>query len=209
MTTVRDEPTLVERLRAEAIEHFGKFGFDQSMLEISIALDVDVSTLSDLFGSTKGLRSACDEYVQSSLRAAKTEALSAHDPGTWFAQIGRIESFAPTMSYLVRSLRAGDELGHALMRELIDDAETYLETAVGKGTIKPSRDPKARARFLAMNGGGAFLLYLRMHDTPEDMGAVLRDYASDMIMPALELYTQGLMADDTMYEAFLTQAPRA
>ncbi|HYO03537.1 MAG TPA: TetR/AcrR family transcriptional regulator [Mycobacterium sp.] len=209
MPTVRDEPTLLDRLRAEAIEHFGKFGFDQSMLEISIALDVDVSTLSDLFGSINGLRAACDKYVLSSIRTAKTKALSTHDPGIWFTQIARIESFAPTMSYLVRSLHAGDELGHTLMREMIENAETYLETAVAKGTIKPSRDPKARARFLAMNGGGGFLLYLQMHQTPTDMGTVLRDYARDMIMPALELYTDGLMADDTMYEAFLTQTPPA
>ncbi|TPG32707.1 TetR/AcrR family transcriptional regulator [Mycolicibacterium hodleri] len=206
MTTVRDEPTLVDRLRAGATEHFGKFGFDQSMLEISIALDVDGSTLSDLFGSVNGLRAVCDEYVLSSIRAAKTESLSARDPGTWLTQIAGIESFAPTMSYLVRSLQAGDELGHTLLREMIENAATYLEDAVGTGTVKPSRDPKARARFLATSVGGGFLLYLRMHQTPEDMREVLRDYARDMIIPAVELYTQGLMADDTMSDAFLNHS---
>ncbi|MBJ7338138.1 TetR/AcrR family transcriptional regulator [Mycolicibacterium sp.] len=209
MTTVHDEPTLVDRLRAEAIQHFGRFGFDQSTLELSIALDVDTSTLSDLFGSINGLRHACDEDVLSSIRAAKSTALNTRDPGTWFTQLGRIESFAPTMSYLMQSLQAGDELGHTLMCEMIDTTEIYLEDAVDKGSVKPSRDPKARARFLAMNGGGAFLLYLRMHDTPGDMAAVLRDYARDMILPALELYTQGLMADDTMYEAFRTHSHNA
>ena len=35
--------------------------------------------------------------------------------------------------------------------------------------------------------------------------SVLHDYAQDMLLPALELYTNGLMADPAMYEAFLAQ----
>jgi hypothetical protein len=92
------------------------------------------------------------------------------------------------MSYLVRTLQAGDESGRVLFQRMTDNAERYLEDAVRAGTIKESRDPKARARFLAMCGGGGFLLYLHMHDDPHDMGAVLRDYAREMIMPALEVY---------------------
>lgn len=203
------EPTLLDRLRAAAIQHFGRCGFDQSMPQMSIALDADGSTLSDLFGSVKGLRASCDEYVLSSIRTAETVSLSSRDPRTWSDQVARIESFTPLTSYLVRSLQAGDELGRTLVREMIDHAETYLETASGSGDIKPSRDPKARARLLAMNVCGGFLLYLQMHDNPTDMGAVLRSYAKEMILPALELYTQGLMADDTMYEAFLTQSGEA
>lgn len=42
-----------------------------------------------------------------------------------------------------------------------------------------------------------------MHDNPTDLRAVLRDYSRDMILPALEIYTEGLMADRTMYDAFL------
>ena len=74
------------------------------------------------------------------------------------------------------------------------------------GILKPSRDPAARARFLAITGGGGFLLYIQMHDTPTDLRAVLRDYAREMMLPSLELYTEGLMADSHMYEAFLAQA---
>ena len=56
-----------------------------------------------------------------------------------------------------------------------------------------------------MTGGGGFLLYLQMHDNPTDLRAVLRDYAEDMVLPALEIYTDGLMTDSTMYDAFLGQ----
>ena len=88
---------------------------------------------------------------------------------------------------------------------MIDNAEQYLEEGVRAGTLKPSRDPKARAKFLGMIGGGGFLLYLQMHDNPTDLRAVLRDYGEDMMLPALEMYTNGLMADSTMYDAFLAQ----
>jgi hypothetical protein len=57
-----------------------------------------------------------------------------------------------------------------------------------------------------MTSGGGFLLYLQLHETPADLRAVLRDYAKDMTLPALEVYTEGLMADSTMYDAFLAEA---
>ena len=52
-------------------------------------------------------------------------------------------------------------------------------------------------------GGGGFFLYIQMHPNPTDLRAVLRDYSEDMILPALELYSEGLMTDSTMYHAFL------
>jgi hypothetical protein len=89
---------------------------------------------------------------------------------------------------------------------MIDNAASYLAEGVDSGMLKPSRDPAARAKYLGITGGGGFLLYLQMHETPTDLRAVLRDYANDMVLPALELYTNGLMTDSHMYDAFLAQA---
>jgi hypothetical protein len=44
-----------------------------------------------------------------------------------------------------------------------------------------------------------------MHETPTDVRAVLRDYTEEMVLPALEIYTNGLLTDSTMYDAFLAQ----
>ena len=76
------------------------------------------------------------------------------------------------------------------------------------GTIKPSRDPAARAKYIGMASGGAFLLYLQLHDNPTDIRGVLRDYRDDMMLPALEVFTEGLLADSTMLETFAAQADR-
>ena len=101
--------------------------------------------------------------------------------------------------------QTGGDLAKSLWRTMLANAEEYIEEGVKAGTIKPSRDPKARARFLAINNGGGLLLYLQLHDDPTNLRAVLHDYAQDMLMPSLEVYTHGLMTDSTMYDAFAAQ----
>jgi hypothetical protein len=157
------------------------------------------------FGSKDGLRKACDDFIAETVRETKAETIQSSDPATWFAQMAEIEEYAPMMAYLVRSLQTGGDLAKKLWRNMIDNAEQYIEDGVRAGTVKPSTDPKNRARFLAMSGGGGFLLYLQMHEDPTNLRAVLRDYGEEMVLPALELYTNGLMADSTMYDAFVAQ----
>jgi hypothetical protein len=119
--------------------------------------------------------------------------------------MAEIESYAPLMAYLVRSMQSGGALATMLWQRMIDNTDEYMQEGVRAGTVKPSRDPHARAKYLAITGGGGFLLYLQMHDTPTDLRAVLRDYASDMVLPALEVYSEGLLTDHTMYDAFLAR----
>ncbi len=195
--------TAAARIRDAAIEQFGEHGFGVGLRAIAEAAGVSAALVIHHFGSKDGLRKACDDYIAEEIRSGKSEAMRSADPATWFAQLAEIESYASLMAYLVRSMQTGGELANTLWRKMIDDAEVYLDEGVRSGTLKPSRDPRARAKYLAITGGGGFLLYLQMHDTPTDLRAVLRDYAREMILPALEIYTDGLMADSTMYDAFL------
>ena len=201
-----DDLTAAARIRDAAIEQFGEHGFGVGLRSIAEAAGVSAALVIHHFGSKDGLRKACDNYIAEEIRSDKSEAMRSKEPGTWFAQLAEIESYAPMMAYLVRSMQSGGELAKMLWRRMIDDAETYLEEGVRAGTVKPSRDPRSRARYLAITGGGGFLMYLQMHDTPTDLRAVLRDYARDMLLPSLEVYTEGLMANSTMYDAFLTRA---
>ncbi len=198
--------TAAARIRDAAIEQFGEHGFGVGLRAIADAAGVSAALVIHHFGSKEGLRRACDEHIAEEIRTSKTEALKSNDPATWFAQMAAIESYAPLMAYLVRSMQSGGELASMLWHRMIDNAEEYLADGVRVGTIKPSRDPRARARYLGITGGGGFLLYLQMHETPTDIRAVLRDYAREMVPPALEIYTEGLMVDRTMYDAFLAAA---
>lgn len=195
--------TAAARIRDAAIEQFGEHGFGVGLRAIAEAAGVSAALVIHHFGSKKGLRKACEDYIADTIRGTKSEALQSNDPATWFAQMAEIEEYAPLMAYLVRSMQTGGELANMLWRRMIDNAEEYMEAGVRAGTIKPSRDPRARARYLAITGGGGFLLYIQMHETPTDLRAVLRDYSRDMVLPALEVYTEGLMTDRTMYDAFL------
>lgn len=197
-----DDLTATARIRDAAVEQFGQHGFDVGLRVIAKAAGVSPALVIHHFGSKDGLRTACDDYVAESIRNAKSESLRHSDPASWFAQLADIESFAPLMAYLVRTMQTGGELAKSLWRNMFDNAEQYMDEGVRAGSITPSPDPKARARYLAMAGGGAFLLYLQLHDDPTNLRAVLHDYTQDMVLPALEVYTRGLMTDSTMYDAF-------
>jgi AcrR family transcriptional regulator len=198
-----DDLTATARIRDSAIEQFGQHGFSVGLRAIAEAAGVSAALVIHHFGSKDGLRKACDDYVAEQVRDAKSESIQTNDPAAWFAQMAEIESYAPMMAYLVRSLQSGSQLAKDFWRRMIDNAEEYMEEGVRAGTLKPSRDPRARAMYLGMASGGGFLLYLQMHDNPTDLRAVLRDYGEDMVLPALEVYTEGLMADSTMFDAFL------
>jgi TetR/AcrR family transcriptional regulator, regulator of cefoperazone and chloramphenicol sensitivity len=200
-----DDLTALARIRDAAIEQVGQHGFSVGLRAIAQAAGVSAALVIHHFGSKDGLLRACDEYILEEIRTSKSESLKSADATSWFAQMAEIESYAPMMAYLVRSMQSGSALAKDFWQRMIDNAEQYLEEGVRAGTLKPSRDPKARAKFLSMNNGGGFLLYLQMHDNPTDLRAVLRDYAEDMVLPALEVYSNGLMADSAMYEAFLAQ----
>ena len=200
-----DDFTATARIRDAAIDLFGRDGFAVGVRAIATAAGVSPGLVIHHFGSKEGLRKACDDYVAESVYGSKSEAMQTSDPATWFAQLAEIEAYAPLLAYLMRSLQTGGDLAKALWRRMIDNAELYIEEGVRAGTVKPSPDPRGRARFLALAGGGCFLLYLQMHDDPTNLRAVLHDYGEDMLLPALEIYTNGLMADATMYDAFRAQ----
>ncbi len=203
MRSASDDRTAVARIRDAAIEQWGQHGFNVGLRSIAEAAGVSAALVIHHFGSKEGLRKACDDHIAEEIRTGKSASFRTKDPADWFAQMAAIESYAPLMAYLVRSMQSGSELAKMLWRKMIADAEQYMEEGVQSGLIKPSRDPAARAKYLGITGGGSFLMYLQMHDNPTDLRAVLRDYGEEMVLPALEIYTHGLMTDSTMYDAFL------
>ncbi len=194
--------TTAARIRAAAIELFGSRGFGVGVRAIAEAAGVSPGLVIHHFGSKDGLRQACDDYIAEEIRSEKSQAIRSTDAASWLAQVAEIESYAPMMAYLVRSMQTGGELAKHLWQNMIHNVESYMDDGVKAGTVRPSRDPAARARYLALAGGGAFLLYLQLHDNPGDIRAVLRDYSADMMVPALEVFTEGLLTDSTMLETF-------
>jgi AcrR family transcriptional regulator len=187
--------TATARIRDAAIELFGQYGFGVGLRAIADPAGVSAALVLHHFGSKARLRRACSEHVFGLIRDTESDAVPSMWPKTWFARLAEIEWREPMLAFVMRSLESGDELGRALMRQMIDDTERCIAEAVRAGSIKASSDPEGRARYLTLTGVGGALLYRQMHDEPTDVAAVLHDYAEEMALPALELCTQGVVAE--------------
>ncbi|WP_396909144.1 TetR family transcriptional regulator, partial [Mycolicibacterium sp.] len=122
----RDDRTALARIRDAAIEQYGQHGFSVGLRTIAEAAGVSAALVIHHFGSKEGLRKACDAYVAEVVREAKTESIQNSDPASWIAQMSEIESYAPLMAYLVRSMQSGSDLAKTFWRTMVDNAEQYL-----------------------------------------------------------------------------------
>ncbi|NYJ03982.1 TetR/AcrR family transcriptional regulator [Petropleomorpha daqingensis] len=204
MRSAEEDLTGRARIRDAAIRRFGADGFGASVRTVAADAGVSAGLVIHHFGSKDGLRAACDEHVLRMIREAETEAFTQSSPGEWLAQLAVLDEFAPMVGYLVQTLLAGGDLAATLLERMTKDAEVYMADAVAAGTMKPSRDPAARASFLVDVGIGAVLAFVRRHPPVDgDYRATLRRYAEANALPALELYTQGLLTDPSLLDAYL------
>jgi len=194
------------RVRDAAITVFGNHGFGTGVRAIATAAGVSPGLVIHHFGSKDGLRSECDEHVLRIIREQKAEAISTPGPAGTMQALADIEQYAPLVAYIVRSFQAGGGLGESLFEHMVEDTAEHLEVGVAAGRVRASRNPQARARYLTLYNVGALLLYLQMRadkETPLDYATAIRDLATDVTLPALEMYTEGLLPDSSTLEAYL------
>ena len=199
-----DDLTARARIRDSGIRCFGVHGFGASVRTIAAEAGVSPGLVLHHFGSKDGLRAACDEHVLRMIREGETDAFAGSGPMDLLGQLASIDQYAPLVGYLVQALLAGGDLAATLLARLTTDAEGYLAQAVAVGHMRPSRDPAARAAFLVDVGVGAVLSFVRRHPPADgDYRATLRAYAEANSLPALELYTEGLLTDRSTLDALL------
>ncbi|PTR25617.1 TetR family transcriptional regulator [Rhodococcus sp. OK519] len=193
------------RIRDAAIHVFGEQGFDAGVRVVATAAGVSPGLVNHHFGSKQGLRAVCDEHVLDIIMTEKREVLTASGPGRMLLSLSRIDRYMPLVAYLVRSFQAGGELATSLFEHIVAGVEAYLEAGVAEGRVRPSRDPRARARYLAMESLGSTLLFLQMRtgtDGSVDYSRAIADMTDETMLPALEVYTEGLFTDSTMLDAY-------
>ncbi|WP_040866475.1 TetR/AcrR family transcriptional regulator [Nocardia exalbida] len=201
-----EDLTTAARIRDTAIEVFGEHGFQVGVRKIAAAAGVSPGLVNHHFGSKDGLRAACDARVLQLIRDEKVKAITASSMKAGMLDaLAEVESYAPLVAYMVRSLQAGGPMAESLFEHMAADAEGYLEKAVEAGRVKPSRDPAARARYLMMLNVGATMLYMQMRqhrDEKIDYRKAIRELTEELTPPALEFYTQGLITDPTILDSF-------
>jgi TetR/AcrR family transcriptional regulator, regulator of cefoperazone and chloramphenicol sensitivity len=199
-----DDRTARARIRDAAVRTFGTVGFGAPVRAVAAAAGVSPGLVLHHFGSKDGLRAACDDHVLRVIREAETDAFAATGPLDLLSYLVDMDQYAPLVGYLVQALLAGGDLATTLLERMTADAVDYLQDAVAAGRVRPSRDPAARAAFLVDVGIGAVLSFVRRHPPVEgDFRATLRAYAAANSLPALELYTEGLLTDRSTLDALL------
>lgn len=200
-----DDYTARARVRDTAINLFGRSGFGVGVRAIAEAAGVSPGLILHHFGSKDGLREVCDDYVLQRIREYKEQSVQPASADQLLLAMASVEESAPFVGYALRSMQAGGDLARSFIDHFAADAEQWIAEGVKAGTILPSLDEKARARYLTIQGFGALLLDLTLNPPadPSDFAGAMREYLARMGLPSMELFTQGLLADRSMLDSYL------
>ncbi|MGW9553942.1 TetR family transcriptional regulator [Nocardiopsis sp. NPDC055551] len=200
----RDDLTARARIRDAALARFGRDGFGVSVRAIAEEAGVSPGLVIHHFGSKEKLRAACDEHVLRLTADTKGEVVTRMSATHFLQQLAEVDGYGDVFAYLMRSLQSGGQVASALFERMAGDIEAYLAEGERAGTIRPSRDPAARARYAASMSLGSLMLHttMRPQDADRDPSTVLREWIDAYMLPALELYTEALLLDSTFLDAF-------
>jgi AcrR family transcriptional regulator len=203
-----DDLTTRARIRDAAINCFAATGFDATVRQIAARAGVSAGLITHHFGSKDALRAECDEEVLRRILELKVETIRM-SPGQAVGRIAQLDEFGSTFGYTLRSVREGGEVGRAFLKSMIDDAREYTNAAVESGMIKPSAHPEARLELLVTQSIGGMLLQLTLRGETDfsDGAALIRSISDSTSFALLELYTQGLLTDSSLLDAYADQMP--
>jgi len=196
------------RIRAAAIERFGRDGFAVGVRQIADDAGVSAASVMKVFGSKEALRVACDAYVFRTVREAKRDVLvEPGAPGAFLGQLARIDEYRPLVGYVLRSIQDGGPHAAEFVDHMVADALEYIADGVAAGTIVPSRDEEARARYLMGAVFGALMLDALRPGAAADPGERMLGAIERTALPALELMSEGFLTDRSMLDAYLEYVP--
>lgn len=178
------------------------------MREISARAGVSPGLIRHHFGTKDQLRAECDGEVLRRFREIKGGGLKM-PPSQAIGLFSQLDEFAPTFVYILRSVRDGGAAGREFVEQMIADTEAFSEEAVQAGILKPSRDPRARARYLVTSSLGGLLVQLTLMPDLElaDVGKAIHHLTESVALPSLELFTEGILVDRSMLDEYLMYVP--
>ena len=203
-----DDLTARARIRDAAIDAFAVTGFDATVRQIAARAGVSAGLITHHFGSKDALRAECDAEVLNRILALKVDTIRM-SPSEAVGRIAQLDEFGSTFGYTLRSVREGGEVGRTFLQGMIDDAREYVGASVAAGMVKPSADEEARLELLVTQSIGGMLLQLTLHGETDfsDGAALIRSVSERSSLVQLELYTQGLVTDNSLLDEYVKQAP--
>lgn len=196
--------TAVARIRNAALLRFARDGFGTGLRTIAADAGVTAGLIAHHFGSKDGLRRACDTEVLRLTEEVKRSSTYFGGPTDLMTQMSQVEEYIPATAYAMRSLMEGGELATTLMDLFVADTVSYMSDAVKAGTVTPSHNEEARARYLLYAGFGALLLFLRYEASePGDIEAAVREFIDRYGPVSAELYSRPLFTDPGLYADYV------
>jgi AcrR family transcriptional regulator len=205
-----DDLTARARIRDAAIDAFAATGFDATVRQIAACAGVSAGLITHHFGSKDALRAECDAEVLRRILALKSDTMRM-SPSEAVGRIAELDEFGSAFGYTLRSVREGGEVGRAFLRGMIDDAREYVAAGVEAGMVRPSGDEEARLELLVTQSIGGMLLQLTLRGTTDlsDGAELIRTLSLSTSFAQLELYTQGLLTDSSLLDAYVDQLATA
>ena len=196
--------TAAARIRNAALIRFARDGFDAGLRAIAADAGVTAGLITHHFGSKDGLRRACDAEVLRLTVEVKSASTYFGGPVDLMTQMSQVEEYIPATAYAMRSIVEGGELATELLDLFVKDSVAYTAAAVEAGTITPSHNEEARARYLLYSGFGALLLFARYEASdPGDVEAVTREFIARYGPVTAELYSRPLFTDPGLYADYV------
>ena len=196
--------TAAARIRNAALIRFARDGFDVGLRAIAADAGVTAGLITHHFGSKDGLRRACDAEVLRLTVEVKSASTYFGGPVDLMTQMSQVEEYIPATAYAMRSIVEGGELATELLDLFVKDSVAYTAAAVEAGTITPSHNEEARARYLLYSGFGALLLFARYEASdPGDVEAVTREFIARYGPVTAELYSRPLFTDPGLYADYV------
>jgi AcrR family transcriptional regulator len=194
------------RVLEAAVERFGQDGFGAPLRAIAADAGLSAPAIIKHFGSKDGLHRACDDHVLARVRAYKQEAMRSPDLGaTFLAQMAVLDEVQPLVRYLVRSFLAGGEAARHLVEEMRTEALTWMRDGVEAGHLRPSRNEELRVKFaFSVSIGWMVQSVLSAGAEIGELGSQFWERTlKEMMLPALEVYTEGLLTDRALLDQYL------
>jgi AcrR family transcriptional regulator len=192
------------RIRDAAIEVFAREGFEAPFRSIATVAGVSPALITHHFGAKAALRAECDAEVLRRYHALKSEAVAG--PSAYlFDKLAIPGPAANVLVYMLRAIHSGGRPAEQFLARLIDHVREFMAEGAAAGLIRPSRDEEARNRHLTYQTMGAMLIEFLVapQSTPDEFVASLVTSQRDAVLPILELYTEGLLADRTLLDDYL------
>lgn len=199
-------PDARQRILSAAIELYGERGFETVTLK-AIAQHAGVSAplVIHHFGSSAGLRQACDRHVAKQFRQAKSEGVHHAGPMPRYYAFAAIHANRHLIKYLLNAFAAGGEEMDALFDKLVDDALEYTAEAEALGLVYPSANPRNRVVVMLLQSFGSLMLHRQMK---RQLGASPIDNQPESLLPyisaVVEIFTQPVINAE-MYEALTAE----